>query len=287
MFSSVKRILWLSLVAQLIFGCASEHTPAPLVVLDSQPKVKDFHYRADTYTVKKGDTLFAIAWYANKDHHDIARYNNLSQPYQILPGQKLRLSAPKLANSKRKPDTKKSKKSGQSTQILYKRRVDRPKEQAYLNNENTVNNQPVKSVNKPSKNAKNMARRGFPDKVEKWTWPAQGKLSGTFNRGETGRKGITISASAGTPVLASAAGKVVYAGNGLRGYGNLIIIKHTDSFLSAYAHNESIKIEEQQWVDSGQQIATMGSSGTDFVKLHFEVRYRGKSLDPLKYLPNR
>jgi len=283
----IWRVGWLMMLVALLCSCASEHSPAPLVVLDSQPETKDFHYRADTYTVKKGDTLFAIAWYANKDHKDIARYNRLSEPYQIFPGQTLRLNAPVRAVETPAAKPQKTRPPGPTTQKLDKRRVDRPIDQEYVDSENNVNNQPVKSVSKPSKSASKTVRRTFPTQVKKWIWPASGKLTGTFNRGESGRKGITISAAAGTPVLASAAGKVVYAGNGLRGYGNLIIIKHTDSFLSAYAHNESIQVKEQQWVGAGQQIATMGNSGTDFVKLHFEVRYRGKSLDPLRYLPKR
>ncbi|AXR08367.1 LysM peptidoglycan-binding domain-containing protein [Salinimonas sediminis] len=275
------------MTAQLALGCASEHKPAPLVVLDSQPEVKDFHYRADTYTVRKGDTLFAIAWYANKDYRDIARYNNLTVPYSIYPGQALRLQPAKAARNAVKEDSDQSVEAGQTTQILAKRRVDQPKEQAYRKSENNVNNQPVNSVKKPPQSVKNVTKKRFPAQVTTWVWPAKGKLTGTFNRSETGQKGIEISAAIGTPILASAAGKVVYAGNGLRGYGNLIIIKHTDSFLSAYAHNDSIAVSEQQWVDAGQQIARMGKSGTDFVKLHFEVRYRGKSLDPLRYLPKR
>ena len=99
-------------------------------------------------------------------------------------------------------------------------------------------------------------------------------------------KGIDIAGAKGSKVVAAADGKVVYSGSALRGYGNLVIIKHTDTFLSAYAYNDAILVKEREWVSAGQQIATMGDSGTNSVKkLHFEVRYRGKSLDPMKYLP--
>ncbi len=109
----------------------------------------------------------------------------------------------------------------------------------------------------------------------------------SFSNADGGNKGIDISGSRGQAINAAAAGRVVYAGNALRGYGNLIIIKHNDDFLSAYAHNESILVKDQQEVKAGQQIAKMGSSGTNSVKLHFEIRYKGKSVDPVNYLPRR
>ena len=123
--------------------------------------------------------------------------------------------------------------------------------------------------------------------MEKWIWPAEGKLVGTFSKAESGNKGIDVAGKRGSKVVAAASGKVVYSGNALRGYGRLVIIKHTDTFLSAYAYNETILVKEREWVYAGQKIATMGSSGTDSVKLHFEVRYRGKSLNPLRYLPKK
>ena len=116
-----------------------------------------------------------------------------------------------------------------------------------------------------------------------WTWPASGKVVAGF--AETSMKGIDIGGAAGTPVVASAAGKVVYAGSGLRGYGKLIIIKHNKSYLSAYAHNKEILVKEGQQVTRGQKIAEMGNTDTDQNKLHFEIRRLGKPMDPTKYLP--
>lgn len=118
-----------------------------------------------------------------------------------------------------------------------------------------------------------------------WHWPATGKVVRGFSVAENGNKGIDISGKRGAPVKAAAAGTVVYAGNALRGYGNLIIIKHSDDYLSAYAHNDSIKVREQQKVKAGQLIAGMGSTDSDSVVLHFEIRYRGKSQNPASYLP--
>lgn len=262
-------------------GCSSRERPAPVVLLNSQPE-EDLGYTDPTYTVMPGDTLFAIAWYTGNDYRDIARYNQLSPPYQIRAGQVLQLSAPKIV---KRPSSLSKSRNGRTTKNKSTNNVDQPKEQAYGESENNVNNQQVKVVKKPAESVRKPANNDFPDRVRAWSWPAKGKLTGTFSQAENGNKGIDISASRGTAIRAAAAGKVVYAGNALRGYGNLIIIKHTDSFLSAYAHNDELMVKEQQWVDEGQQIAIMGNSGTDSVKLHFEVRYRGKSLDPLRYLP--
>ncbi|SPZ21773.1 Murein hydrolase activator NlpD precursor [Providencia rettgeri] len=108
-----------------------------------------------------------------------------------------------------------------------------------------------------------------------------------FSDAQGGNKGVDIAGSRGQAVLAAAPGKVVYAGNALRGYGNLIIIKHNDDYLSAYAHNDTLLVRDQQDVTAGQKIATMGSTGTSSVRLHFEIRYKGKSVNPLRYLPQR
>ena len=120
-----------------------------------------------------------------------------------------------------------------------------------------------------------------------WNWPTNGSIIQGFSNADGGNKGIDISGSKGQAVNAAASGQVVYAGNALRGYGNLIIIKHSDDFLSAYAHNDRILVKDQQMVSAGQQIAKMGNTGTDGVKLHFEIRYKGKSVDPTRYLPRR
>ncbi|MBF2761758.1 MAG: peptidoglycan DD-metalloendopeptidase family protein [Ectothiorhodospiraceae bacterium AqS1] len=125
----------------------------------------------------------------------------------------------------------------------------------------------------------------LPAKVDRWIWPASGKVIGTFKR--SGGKGIDIGGELGRPIKAAAGGEVVYVGNGLVGYGNMIIIKHTEDVLSAYAHNRSMQVAEGEFVERGDPIAEMGSSGTDRVKLHFEIRHRGKPVDPLKRLPRR
>ncbi|NMH60304.1 peptidoglycan DD-metalloendopeptidase family protein [Alteromonas ponticola] len=283
---TINKTIWMTLcLLVLLSACAGRRAPAPLVLLDSQP-VEEQGYTEPTYTVNRGETLYAIAWFTGKDYLDLARYNNLQPPYNIFPGQELKLN-PVVASSRssRSAGSKPRSTSGPTSANKSTNKVDRRKQQAYGESENNVNNQPVKVVSNTQPKTAKPAKNGFPGQVDKWVWPAYGKLVATFSAGENGSKGIDISAEKGSPIRAAATGKVVYAGNALRGYGNLIIIKHTDTFLSAYAHNDTITVREQQWVDAGQQIATMGNSGTNSVRLHFEVRYRGKSLDPMRYLP--
>ncbi len=120
-----------------------------------------------------------------------------------------------------------------------------------------------------------------------WSWPTTGAANILAGFDEQKNKGVDIGGRAGDPVLAAADGRVVYAGAGLRGYGNLIILKHNNTYLTAYAHNQSLLVKEDQTVRKGQKIAEMGSTDTDRVKLHFEIRRQGKPVDPLKYLPPR
>jgi lipoprotein NlpD len=120
--------------------------------------------------------------------------------------------------------------------------------------------------------------------VSQWLWPVKGPILAKFSYQEHGNKGLDIGGAVGTPIKATAAGQVVYAGNALRGYGNLVIIKHNDDFLSAYAHNHRLLVKERDQVVAGQTIAEMGNTDAERVQLHFEIRFRGQSVDPLKYL---
>ena len=273
-------------ICVLIGGCAGRSAPAPVVLLNSQVSDGSEEYTKKTYKVQRGDTLYAVAWYTGNDYRDLAKYNQLSAPYTIFPGQVLNVTPPSnVATAPVIPKSKTNQSTAPTTSNVDKSLVDRPQPQAYRESEKVVNPQKVTTVKKPSQSVKKQAPTGFPSKVEKWVWPAEGKLVGTFSKSESGNKGIDIAGAKGSKVVAAADGKVVYSGSALRGYGNLVIIKHTDTFLSAYAYNDTILVKEREWVSAGQQIATMGDSGTNSVKLHFEVRYRGKSLDPMKYLP--
>jgi lipoprotein NlpD len=272
----------------LLVGCAGRSAPAPVVLLNSQVESGSEEYTASTYEVRPGDTLFAVAWFTGNDYQDIAKFNEISEPYTIFPGQKLRLTAPVSKPSPTKRSNVTTNRSTDPTSPpIAKRVIDPPKSQAYVEREQDVKAQNNTDVKKSSGIVKKTTPKTFPDKVAKWIWPAEGKLVGTFSKAESGNKGIDIAGERGSKVVAAESGKVVYSGNALRGYGRLVIIKHTDTFLSAYAYNETILVKEREWVYAGQKIATMGSSGTDSVKLHFEVRYRGKSLNPLRYLPKK
>ncbi len=263
---------WVLLSLLFVNGCAKRSTPAPVVELYQGKSIFDFEksaFSGKTYTVQKGDTLYSIAWYSGNDYRDIARINNLSRPYSIFPGQELSLIA-----VNQQTEITKSHDTGLTSKTKVNQTVDRPQKQAYGESNKDVN----KLDKRPNSNE-------FPSRVARWVWPAAGKLISRFSLLGQGNKGIEIGGGRGNNVLAAADGKVVYTGNALRGYGQLIIIKHSESFLSAYAHNNTVFVEEQQWIKAGQKIASMGSTGTDQIKLRFEVRYRGKSVDPLKYLP--
>lgn len=276
----------LFVISLTIQGCGSRTAPAPVVLLNSQIDDEEGIFSSDTYEVQPGDTLYAIAWYTGNDYQDIAKFNNLSTPYRIFPGQKLNITAPKIVSRSASPSPDQTSQSTAPTmQNKTKGGIDQAKSQGYGESEKNVNGQNVTVVKKPTASVKKAAPKAFPSKIKRWVWPAKGKIVGSFNKAESGNKGIDIAAAKGSPVYAAADGKVVYSGSALRGYGNLVIVKHTETFLSAYAYNDTIDVKEREWVSAGQQIATMGNSGTDSVKLHFEVRYRGKSLDPMRYLP--
>lgn len=251
-----------------VVSCSSQHVPAPVVNLGNakeRNELKKGTLKAKKYIVKKGDTLYSIAFESDQNYQDIAKWNSISEPYSIYPGQELNLVASKSRHPKKTPKnpTKKTKTEVNQT-------VDPPKKQAYGSSKST---------------RKSRQSETFPREVARWQWPAKGQILSKFSLSEQGNKGVDVAGTKGDPVYAAADGKVVYTGNALRGYGNLVIVKHTDSYLSAYAHNDKILVKERQWVKAGQRIAQMGSTGTDRTKLHFEVRYKGKSVDPLRYLP--
>jgi lipoprotein NlpD len=255
-------------------SCSNRSQPAPVSELYQGKTFRDFEqqaYSAKTYRVKTGDTLYSIAWYSGNDYRDLAIINNISSPYQIRPGQLLTLvEIPKLIRPKANKST------GQTSKIIINQSVDPSKKQAYGESEQNINKGPIGST-----------IGQFPDRVKSWHWPTKETVSRGFSAKEQGNKGLDFSGKLGLPILAAADGKVVYTGDALRGFGKLVIIKHSDAYLTAYAHNDNMLVKEQQWVTAGQKIATMGRSGTDKVKLHFEVRYKGKSVNPLRYLPSR
>lgn len=213
-------------LAILIVGCAG-------------PSTRDV---PATYTVRPGDTLYAIAWRHNMDYRVLARWNNVPADYRIEPGQVLRLRPP--------PG------SGATARIPPPTRVLAP----------------------PN------ATPPIDRSIAAWTWPARG-ASTIARHSPTESQGLLISGTEGAPVRAAAAGRVVYTGSGLRGFGNLVIIKHSDVFLSAYGHNRDLKVKEGENVALGQIIASMGLGPGQKPALYFEIRYNGQPVDPLAYLP--
>jgi len=271
-------------MSSLLFGCSSRDKPAQVVTLSSTIPLKDRvknSINSSQYTVKKGETLYSIAWRANSDVRQLAKLNKIYPPYKIYPGQKIFLVAKKSTKSSKastdKTLHKKSTKSSSSVvQKTSKKTLASTKKQAYGKNVSTS-----KIVQNP------LPKSDFSKKIKRWQWPVNGKIIEYFSNRIQGNKGINIAGRRGTKITAAANGKVVYAGDALRGYGKLIIIKHNEDYLSAYAHNDQILVKEQQLIKLGDVIAKMGNTDAPNVMLHFEVRFRGKSVDPLKYLPKR
>lgn len=259
----------------LLFGCSSRNAPAPVSSLDNQinPTTRKVIITGSSYRVQKGDTLYSIAFSAQKDFRSLAKINRIPAPYTIYPGQRILLKKAAEKPKKTKKYTKWSKKSTVSKQKnnkKLKRELDQPKQREY------VQKQANKKVSvRSSKSSTKVI----------WSWPAQGKVTRRFSTKENGYKGLQIANKKGASVLAAAHGTVVYAGNALRGYGNLIILKHNDDYLSAYAHNSKLLVKEKQEVKAGQKIAEIGSSDSSVTALRFEIRYRGKAVNPAKYLP--
>lgn len=274
----------------IITGCSlSTNFSAPVEnISPSRPVYKKGTIKTARYKVKKGDTLFSIAWGAGRDYRAIAWLNKMKKPYTIYPGQWLTLSKVKPKVNKRKGHRTQTKTKGQISQVSQKTKAEtkgssnRSKKILDKKNQATYS----VTVRKQKNNNKVVENNEISQqKISRWQWPSKGKIIGRFSNNTQGNKGIKFSGSLGDSVRAAAAGKVVYAGSALRGYGNLVIIKHNNDYLSAYAHANKILVREQQLVKAGQAVATMGKTGTNRIMLHFEIRYHGKSVDPLRYLP--
>ena len=243
------RLLMLMMALLFLGGCSTSGV-APVESYSSQPK-SERHKRF--HIVRKGETLYSIAWRANLDYHKLAAWNGIKAPrYPIWPGQKLRLKAP--LKTTKKPRKTIAPKVSSSTKKRSEKRV------------------PVQSA-------------GL--KLH-WRWPTIGSVVRKFSKADHRRQGIRVAGRKGQRILAAESGKVVYSGSGLLGYGNLVIIKHNTTYLSAYAHNRRILVKEGVKVTKGTVIAEMGDA-PDSKKpaLHFEIRKNGKPVNPLIYLPKR
>jgi len=225
------------------------------------------------YTIKPGDTLIKIGLEHGQSWKDIARWNNLDNPNVIEVGQVVRVVPPGSTGT---AVASSGSTSGRGVAPVVVTPIG-SSSSAGSSSTATPAPTPVPAPT-PAPAAKGA------DDVD-FIWPASGTLIAGFD--EARNKGFDIGGKAGDPVVAAADGRVVYAGAGLRGYGNLIILKHNNTYLTAYAHNQSLLVKEDQTVKKGQKIAEMGSTDADRVKLHFEVRRQGKPVDPARYLPSR
>lgn len=247
------RALPVLLLAVVLAGCAANMAP-----------VYSRGGRAPTsyYVVRTGDTLYSISWRHGVDYRAVARWNRIDPPYTIYPGQRLRLQA---GPGGRQPVQT----AASSSSTPPKRRTTkadwppRPPEPKVPTRTSTVTD--------------NIA----------WRWPTDGRLARPFSADAHGKQGIELAGAVGQPIMASAAGRVVYAGSGLRGYGNLVIVKHNGRYLTAYGYNQTILVREGDAVQAGQRIATMGIGPNSQPALHFELRRDGKPVDPSSYLADK
>lgn len=354
----MKRLLLISILLTFFAGCAN-NPPAPVVnrsPQDRQPttvtpptKASGEDWRPDSYTVKKGDTMYSIGLNHGYDYREIAAANNIYEPYNISVGQKLSFASLKKTDTKNaegEPTTYENEDgviispididapvvtsdgstvtdstvtdstatdstvtdssatgstataSSTAPILATPKAIREPYSLEAFNRQTPVT--PPSTVTAPPSTAttstpttsttEEVVKTTEPTGTETivvsstgWSWPTQGQVIAGFN--EATNKGIDIAGKAGQAITASSAGKVIYAGADLRGYGKLVIIKHNQTYLSVYAHNSKILVKEGQSVTAGQKIAEMGDTDTNRVKLHFEIRERGKSVDPAKYLP--
>jgi lipoprotein NlpD len=262
-----SRLLIIMIMLALVNGCAN-HNPAP--VFD---KSKNLIRRPATHIVIPGDTLFSIAWRYGLKYEVLARHNGIAPPYVIRPSQVIQLDVGSAAAVKPSVKTPLSKATIAPKQASA---VVKPSPEKHTVRKENTTGATAKTRQTPTGSG-----------ALQWRWPVNGAVLSAFQGNGGLNKGIDLTGKLGEPVLAAASGQVVYSGSGLRGYGKLLIVKHNENFLSAYAHNDRLLVKEGDFVKAGQRIADMGSSGTDRVKLHFEIRRDGAPVDPLKYLPRR
>ena len=229
------------------------------------------------YTVKRGDTVMRIGLETGQAWRDIVRWNNLENPNLIEVGQVLRVVPPVAATAAASPAT------GAVSRPVASSSVAPAGATPPVGQAAPAASAAAAAPAASASTAPATATAGE-DEVA-FVWPGTGVVIAGFD--EAKNKGLDIGGKAGDPVVAAADGRVVYAGAGLRGYGNLVILKHNNTYLTAYAHNQTLLVKEDQTVRKGQKIAEMGNSDADRVKLHFEIRRQGKPVDPAKYLPPR
>jgi len=250
------KLLKLILISCFISACANDYkTYAPVTEISVIEPIP----RTGSHTVVTGETLYSIAWRYGLDFNNLAKYNKLTPPYSIKPQDIIYLN--KQKSEAKKPAA--------------------PKKVVKKTKKPTTSKKPITKT-KPQKKIIAKPKEKEPTaKVTSWAWPAKGKVIAKYS---SQNKGINIAGRNGSSIRATANGKVVYSGNGLKGYGNLLIIKHNKTYLTAYAHNSKILVKNGDFVKQGQTIAHMGNTGTRKTMLHFEIRRNGKPVNPLHHL---
>ena len=292
-YRALARPVQAIVLASVLAGCATPRSPAPVedrsvsnrpvvaapaatqtpsapIVEAAKPLGLENSGKPGFYTIKPGDTMIRIGLETGQNWKDLVKWNNLDNPNVIEVGQVLRVLPPGS-------DT------GVTTRPISPPKIEtRPLDAKGA--AGAASGVPSGAASAAVGSPAPVAPRDADDDVN-WQWPASGTLLSSFEEGKA--KGLTIGGKVGDPVLAAAEGRVLYAGSGLRGYGNLVILKHNNTYLTAYAHNQLLMVKEDQNVRRGQKIAEMGSTDAERVQLHFEIRRQGKPIDPAKLLPPR
>ena len=261
--------------------------PSVAPAIKAAPRDKDG--RPQDYIVQKGDTLYSIAFNYGLDYREIAQINSIRNHDMILVGQALRLPSASTSNMvtsivENNPPEVPAKSQPKVAKLPYTEQAVAQIEKMQQDLKKPESVRVAKAQAKPEISLGSKMDADDDGNSLDWSMPTSGTLISEFSE-TADRKGIDIAGKLGQAIVASSAGKVVYSGNGLRGYGKLIIIKHNKTYLSAYAHNDQLLVEEGQKVRKGQKIAEMGNTDTEQVSLHFEIRRFGKPVDPAKYLP--
>ncbi len=271
-----RLLLVLTCLSLLLGGCSTGYAPVSERSMGARSSAKG--PAPASYRVQRGDTLYSISFRYGLDYRRVARWNGIDSRYFIYPGQKLRLKPPAAAARSSSRSSSRAAVPSASTPV-------KPSAKAAPSRSSAAT-----AVAKPAKPA---SPRVTPPKPSasagpvRWHWPHAGKIILAFGRGQPANKGLDIAGKPGEAVKAAAHGEVVYAGNGLLGYGNLVIINHDKRYLSAYAHNSRIFVREGDKVKAGEKIAEIGKTGATRSMLHFEIRRDGDPVDPLRYLPKR
>ena len=276
----------------VLSGCHRHHRSA--TTAKPQSTIVKRQLNSDgTYYVRKGDTLYAIAFSYGLDPMNVAQMNGISSPYTIYPGQKIKLTAPATGSQSGKSTSGVQISAANSPGQITTKTVKSPTSSTRSSPE-PVKTAPAASTSKPTTNStsdKQATSTKQPasskSDPQAWTWPASGRVLRGFVAGDPARNGLDIAGKEGQPITVSAAGQVVYSGNGLIGYGELIIVKHSEKMLSAYAHNRVRLVKEGDQVWAGQKIAEMGRNSSNEQLLHFEIRALGKPVNPMNYLPKK